>query len=236
MSLRFLPPRLDLFLAAVLASKSSPLVDQSAYLQRKKYPVGCWLCISLSVSRPRTPLISLSLLPFAILILFRVAISYSPRLFGSLSITSLVNRFQAVHCAITHPPRFSPIPYCLCGLCWRKLLSSRLAKIIQEIQCKGNKMTHQKDCFLTLIQQRATTRQQAYVAMLKDTNRLTLPPYLAAFTPIADSTNVTRLKNINQFRTFSILSSPIPLSPPCDGCVVSSGFYQRGNYAVNPNK
>ena len=58
------------------------------------------MCINLSIKRPRTPLISLSLLPFAILTLLRAAISYSPRLFGNLAITSLVNRLHAVHCAI----------------------------------------------------------------------------------------------------------------------------------------
>ena len=100
LSLRFLPPRLALCLAAVRASRSSPLVDQSAYLQRKKYPVGCWLCISLSMSRPRMPVSSLSLLPFAILILLRVAISYSPRRFGSLAIASLVNLLHVVQRAI----------------------------------------------------------------------------------------------------------------------------------------
>jgi len=112
LSLRFLPPRLDLCLAAVLASKSSPLVNPSAYLQRKKYPVGCWLCINLSISRPRTPFISLSLLPFAILILFRAAISYSPRLFGNLAITSLVNCFQVVHCAMLSSCKNNTLQLC----------------------------------------------------------------------------------------------------------------------------
>jgi hypothetical protein len=100
LSLRFAPPRLALCLATVRASRSSPLVDQSAYLQRKKYPVGCWSCISLSVSRPRMPVNSLSLLPFAIVILFRVAISYSPRRFGSLAIAPLVYLFHVVQRAI----------------------------------------------------------------------------------------------------------------------------------------
>lgn len=104
MSLRFLPPRLVLCRIAVLASISRPYVATSAYLQRKKYPVGCWLCINLLISRPRTPLISLSLLPLAILVLFLVATSYSPRRFGSLAIASLVYLFQLVQSAITHLP------------------------------------------------------------------------------------------------------------------------------------
>ena len=111
MSLRFLPPRLALCRLAVLASILIPLLKKSAYLQRKKYPVGWRSCMKRSMRRPFTP-VPLSLPPDAITVLLWAAISYSPRLLGNLAIPSLVYLFHAVQPILTSSESaLMPLPF-----------------------------------------------------------------------------------------------------------------------------
>lgn len=93
MRLGFLPDCSSCFRVA-LASISLPLSKGEAGAYLKYIAEGNFLCIKWEISLPFTP-ISLSLLPRYMMFLFLSAISYIPRVFGSLSTFSLVN---FVHC------------------------------------------------------------------------------------------------------------------------------------------